>query len=157
MPSLKTTKDRGAKIPINAVKQYAANKNLVLEYAECSTSRLVFFAKKLSVAEKKAFTRTMSDMLYTCGATLQEFINPNAENNNKQTSILEKCFVRANNNCGKPVEALCYSVEYPDCGCHCGSKRRLVNARNEHSMRKSCRQKKKPPVMKRKRKALDIS
>ena len=98
MPSLKTKKDRGAKIPINAVKQYAANKNLVLEYAECSTSRLVFFAKKLSVAEKKAFTRTMSDMLYTCGATLQEFINPNAENNNKQTSILEKCFVRANNN-----------------------------------------------------------
>ena len=83
----------------------------------------IFFAKKLSVAEKKAFTRTMPDMLYSCGATLQEFINPNAENNNKQTSILEKCFVRANNNCGKPVEALCYSVEYPDCCCHCGSKR----------------------------------
>ena len=76
----------------------------------------------------------MSDMLYACGATLQEFINPNAENNNKETSILEKCFIRANNTCSKPVEALYYSVWYPDCCCHCGLKRYLVNATNEYSM-----------------------
>ena len=85
----------------------------------------------------------MSDMLYTNGATLQKFINPNAENNNKQTSILEKCFVRANNTCGKPVEALYYSVGYPDCCCPCGSKRQLVNATDEYSMCNPCKQKKK--------------
>ena len=76
----------------------------------------------------------MSDMLYACGATLQEFINSNAENNNKETSILEKCFIRANNTYSKPVETLYYSVWYPDCCCHCGLKRCLVNATNEYSM-----------------------
>ena len=66
-------------------------------------------------------------------------------------------FHRANNTCGKPVEALYYSVGYPDCCYHCGSKRRLVNATNEYSICKPCKQKKKPPVMNHKRKALDMS
>ena len=35
--------------------------------------------------------------------------------------ILEKCFARGNNTCGKPVEAYYYSVGYPDCCCCCGS------------------------------------
>ena len=54
--------------------------------------------------------------------------------------ILEKCFARGNNTCGKPVEAYYYSVGYPDCCCCCGSKRHLVNATIEYSMRKPCKQ-----------------
>ena len=98
----------------------------------------------------------MSDMLYTCGATLLEFINANNQND-KQFSILEKCFVRANHTCFKPVEALYYSVGYPDCCCHCGCKRCLIKAANEYTMCRPCIQKNKAPVMKRKRKAIDMS
>ena len=98
----------------------------------------------------------MSDMLYTCGATLLEFKNANNQND-KQFSILEKCFVRANHTCFKPVEALYYSVGYPDCCCHCGCKCRLIKATNEYTMCRPCQQKNKAPVMKHKRKAIDMS
>ena len=50
----------------------------------------------------------------------------------------------------------CLLSHLPFC-CHFGSKRHLVNAANEYSMCKPCKQKKKPSVMKCKRKAIDMS
>ena len=138
-PSLKTGKDRNAKIPFNVVKQHATNTNLLLECAECNKLRLVFSAKKLSAAEKKLFNRVMSDMLYTCSVSLLEFKNANNQNG-QQLSILEKCFVRANHTFFKPVEALYYSVGYSDYCCHCGCKRHLIKAANEYTMCRPCKQ-----------------
>ena len=155
MPSLKTTKDRGHKIPFNPTKQHATNTNLFVECAECSKPRVVYAAKKISDGERKSFKLAMSDMLYTCGASLHEFKNTNDENDKRYT-ILEKVFVRTNNSCTKPVEALYYTVNYPDCCCHCGSKRRLIKSTNEYSICSPCKVVlKKLPVSKRKRKLLD--
>ena len=98
----------------------------------------------------------MSDMLYTCGATLLEFENTNNQKD-KQFSILEKCFIRANHTCFKPIEALYYSAGYPDCCCHCGCKCCLIKATNEYTMYRPCKQKNKAPIMKRKQKAIDMS
>ena len=55
MPSLKTSKDRGSKVPFNVVKQHATNTGITIECAECSKPRLVVSAKKLTAHEKKAF------------------------------------------------------------------------------------------------------
>ena len=73
MPSSKTSKDCGSKVPFNVVKQHATNTGITIKCAECSKPRLVVSAKKLTAHEKKAFHRLMSDMLYTCGTMLSEF------------------------------------------------------------------------------------
>ena len=88
MPSLKTSKDRGCKVPLNVIKQHATNTGITIECAECSKPRLVVSAKKLTANEKKSFHRLMSDMLYTCVATLSEFKN-SADPYNRHYSILD--------------------------------------------------------------------
>ena len=123
MPSLKTSKDRGHKILSNPVKQHASTTGLTIDCNECNKPRLVYSAKKLTEGEKKSFNRVMSDMMYTCGATLVEFNDPSNPSNHRY-DILDKCFVRANNNCSKPVEPLYYTCNYPECCVHCGSKQR---------------------------------
>ena len=47
MPSLKTSKDCGHKIPFNPVKQHASNTGLIIDCNECSKLRLVYTAKRL--------------------------------------------------------------------------------------------------------------
>ena len=65
-------------------------------------------------------------------------------------------FRQSNHTCFKTVEALYYSVGYPDCCCHCGCKCHLIKATNEYTMCRPCKQKNKAPVMKHKRKAIDV-
>ena len=55
MPSLKTSKDHGSKVPFHVVKQHATNTGITIKCAECSKPRLVVSAKKLMTHEKKAF------------------------------------------------------------------------------------------------------
>ena len=55
MPSSKTSKDCGSKVPFNVVKQHATNTDITIECGECSKPRLVVSAKKLTTHEKKAF------------------------------------------------------------------------------------------------------
>ena len=55
MPSLKTSKDHGSKVPFNVVKQHATNTGITIECTECSKPPLVVSAKKLTAHEKKAF------------------------------------------------------------------------------------------------------
>ena len=102
----------------------------------------------------------MSDMLYTCGATVSEFKN-STDPNNRCYSILDKCFVRANHNCSKPVEPLYCTCNYTECCCHCGSKWRLTTTTttttNEHPICTTCKVVQKlPAVLKRKRKAITL-
>ena len=73
MPSLKTLKDRGHKIPFNPAKQHAANTLLTVECAECSEPRIVYAARKISASEKKNFHIVIGSALFTCGALLAEF------------------------------------------------------------------------------------
>ena len=47
MPSLKTSKDCGHKIPFNPVKQHASSTSLIIDCNECSKPRLVYTAKRL--------------------------------------------------------------------------------------------------------------
>ena len=136
MPSLKTTKDRGHKIPFNPVKQHGANTQLTIECVECSKLRIVYSAKKLSTTERCNFNAVMSSMLFTCGAILAEF---KAQVNHEKNAILDKVFVRANNNCTKPIEALYYTLNYAECCCHCGSKRRLIKTVNEYPICTPCK------------------
>ena len=156
MPSLKTSKNRGSKVPFNVVKQHATNTGITIECAECSKPPLVVSAKKLTAHEKKAFHRLMSDMLYICGATLSKFKN-GTDPNNRRYSILDKCFVRANHNCSKPMEPLYYTCNYTECCCHCSSKRRLTTTANEYPICTTCKVVKKlPAALKRKRKAITL-
>ena len=98
----------------------------------------------------------MSDMLYTCGTMLSEFKN-GTDPNNSRYSILDKCFVRANHNCSKPVEPLHYRCNYTKCSCHCGSKWRLTTTTNECPICTTCKVVKKlPAVLKPKRKAITL-
>ena len=53
MPSLKTSKDHGHKIPFNPVKQHPSNTGLIIDCNECSKPRLVYTTKRLTKAEKK--------------------------------------------------------------------------------------------------------
>ena len=73
MPSLKTLKDCGHKIPFNPAKQHAANTMLTVECAECSKPRLAYAARKISASEKKNFHIVMGSALFTCGALLAKF------------------------------------------------------------------------------------
>ena len=159
MPSLKTSKDRGSKVPFNVVKQHATITGITIKCAECSKPRLVVSAKKLTGHEKKAFHRLMSAMLYTCGVMLSEFKN-SMDPNNRHYSILDKCFVRANHNCSNPMitlKPLYYTCNYTECCCHCGSKRRLTTTTNEYPICTTCKVVKKlPAVLKHKRKAITL-
>ena len=73
----------------------------------------MYTAKRLTEAEKKLFNRVMNDMMYTCGATLVEFKDP-SNPSNRRYDILDKCFVRANKNCSKPVEPCITVVTIPN-------------------------------------------
>ena len=133
MPSLKTPKDRGHRIPFKLIKQHASNTGLIIDCNECSKPRLVYTAKRLTEAEKKLFNRVMNDMMHTGGTTLAEFKDP-SNRSNCRYDIFNKCFVRANNSCSKPVEPLYYTCNYPQCCVHCGSKQRLTSGINENPM-----------------------
>ena len=108
MPSLKTSKDRGHKTPFNPVKIHASNTGLIIDCNKCCKPQLVYTAKRLTDAEKKSFNRVTNDMTYTCGATFVEFKDP-SNPSNRRYDIPDNCFVRANNNCSKPVEPLHYT------------------------------------------------
>ena len=153
MPSLKTSKDRGHKIPFNPVKQHGANTQLTVTCVECSKLRVVYSAKKLGAVDRSNFDAVMSSMLFTCGAILAEF---KPQVNKEKGSVLDKVFVRANHNCTKPIEALYYTLNYTECCCHCGSKHRLIKATNDYPICTPCKVlKKKGAVQKRKRKNMD--
>ena len=113
MPSLKTSKDYGHKIPFNTVKQNASKTGLTIDCNECRKPRLDT-AKRLKEVQKKSFNRVINDMMNTCGTTLVEFKDP-SNPSNRRYDIFHKCFVRASNNCSKPVEPLYYSCNYPEC------------------------------------------
>ena len=144
MPSLKTSKDRGHKIPFNPVKQHGSNTGLIIDCNDCSKPPLVYTAKRLTEAEKKSFNRAMNDMMHTCGATLVEFKDPSNPSNHRY-DILDKCFMRANNNCFKQVELLNYNCNYPECCVHRGWKQRLTCGINEYPMYTPCKVLKKTP------------
>ena len=114
MPSLKTSKDRGNKIPFNPVKQNASKTGLIIDCNECSKPRLVYTAKRSTKVKKKLFNRVTNDMINTCGATLVEF-KDSANPSNRLYDILDKCFVRTNNSCSKPVEPLYNNCNCPEC------------------------------------------
>ena len=114
VPSLKTSKDHGHKIPFNPGKQNASKTGLIIDCNECSKPQLVYTAKRLTEVQKESFNRAMNDMMNTCGTTLVEFKDP-SNPSNRRYDILHKCFVRANNNCSKPVEPLYYSCNYSEC------------------------------------------
>ena len=58
-PSLKTGKDRSAKMPFNVVKQHATNTNLLLECAECNKPRLDWFSQQKNYLQPKRNRSTM--------------------------------------------------------------------------------------------------
>ena len=73
--------------------------------------------------------------------------------NTRKAECLDKLFVRANLSCIKPIEALYYTLDYPERCAHCGSKRSLQKIVNAYPIRKPCKEvKKKIPVLNRKRK-----
>ena len=93
----------------------------------------------------------MNDMMHTYGATLVRFEDP-SNPNNCQYDIFDKCFVRVNSNCYKPVEPLYYTCKYPKCCAHCELKQRLTSGINEYPMCTTCKVLKKLPlILKRKR------
>ena len=112
MTSLKILKDYGHKIPFNPAKQHVANTMLTVECAECSKPRLIYAARKISVSEKKIYI-VMGSALFTCGALLAEF--KSIDRNTKKAECLDKLFVHANLSCIKPIEALYYTLDYPEC------------------------------------------
>ena len=150
MSSLKALKDHGHKIPFKPAKQHAVNTMLTVEWAECSKPCMVYAARKISVSEKKNFHIVMGSALLTRGTLLAEFklidLNTKAE-------WLDKLFVHGNLSCIKPINALYYTLNYPECCAHCGSKRSLQQTVNAYPICKPCKEvKKKIPVPKRKRK-----
>ena len=151
MPSLKTLKHSGHKIPFNPAEQHSANTMLRVECAECLKPRLVYEARKISASEKKNFYIIMGSALFTCGTLLAEF--KLIDLNNNKVKCLDKLFVHVNLLCIKPIEAFYYTLNYPEHCAHCGSKRSLQKAVNAYPICKPCKEvKKKIPVLKRKRK-----
>ena len=140
MSSLKALKDHGHKIPFKPAKQHAANTMLTVEWAECSKPCMVYAARKISVSEKKNFHIVMGSALLTRGTLLAEFklidLNTKAE-------WLDKLFVHGNLSCIKPINALYYTLNYPECCAHCGSKRSLQQTVNAYPICKPCKEVKK--------------
>ena len=82
---------------------------LTVKCAECSKPRLVYAARKISASGKKKFHIIMGSALITCGALLAVF-----KSIDLNTKKLDKLFARANLSCIKPVEALYYTLNYPE-------------------------------------------
>ena len=147
-PSFNVNANKGHQIPFNPVKQHVLNTRLTLECSECSKPRLIYSKNKLAHADIKMFSNIMNDLLFTCGASLSEF--PVFGDSKKH--LMEKLYVRQNLNCQTPVETLYYSADiYPQCCCHCGSKRRLRLQDGHYPICSPCVAQKKQPIHKRKR------
>ena len=89
--------------------------------------------------------------MFTSGALLAEF--KSIDLNTKKAECLDKLLVRANLSCIKPIEALYYTLNYPERGTHFGSKRILQKTVNAYPICKPRKEvKKKILLLKRKRK-----
>ena len=97
-----------------------ANTMLIDQCAECSKPHLVYAARKRSVNEKKNFHIIMGSALFTCGTLSAEF--KLIDLNTKKAECLDKLLECANLSCIKPIEALYYTLNYPKCCAHYGSK-----------------------------------
>ena len=101
--------------------------------------------------KRKIFTSSWGVLSFTCGALLAEFMS--IDLNTKKAECLDKLFVRANLSFIKPIEALYYTLDYPERCAHSGSKRSLQKTVNAYPICKPCKEvKKKRKVLKRKRK-----
>lgn len=142
LPSLQVS-SRGHRIPFNPLIQHAKNTGITVSCVECNKPRLVYARKKVPTNIIKQFKHEISELWFTCGATIEELVG-------KETAY-DILFIRANNTCQKPVESIYYSANYSMCCCHCGSTRRLVTSTDAFPMCSTCKNiKKKDLVMKRK-------
>ena len=109
MPSLKTLKDPGHKIPFKPAKQHAANTMLTVEYAECSKTCMVYATRKISMQEKKNFHIVMGSALFKCGTLLAKL--KLIDLNTKKAGCLDKLFVHANLTCIESIKAFISYLE----------------------------------------------
>lgn len=119
---------------------------------ECDKPRCLHSAKKLSKKEFVDLQRALEDISYTCGATIQDFVENHEEN---PDHILLKVHARKDLQCQTPVEVPYYSSGiYPLLCCHCATSEELVSGEAARDIYATCSVcfDSKPRLLKRKRK-----
>ena len=77
-PSHGKMKTKTKKIPFHASVQHVCNTEMTLQCKECSMWRLIYAKRKLKAEEKVQLDESLNDMLFSCGAQLQDaYIHPN--------------------------------------------------------------------------------
>ena len=111
-PSCSGKKTKGKTLPFRASVQHVCNTEMMLQCEECCMWRLVYAKRKLKAEEKVQLDRSLSDMLFSCGAQLQDAdIPPNLQ---------DVVFVRELS-CDEPIERLYYAAKFADICIHCAS------------------------------------
>ena len=108
-PSLKAKKQKS--LSYSPSKQHATNVGVVIQCEECSKWRLMFSKRKLSLHQQQELRSRVSDLSYSCGATMEDVDLPD---DLQCVEIRSHC-------CSDLIERLYYSAYPEDVLCiHCG-------------------------------------
>ena len=113
---------------------------------------------KLNYAELRAVSRTLDELLYTCGSTLQEVtVDQQKDDPIETTALFERVFAQANLTCEDPVEVPYYSCEmFPLVCVHCACEHDHMEE-GRYPICELCKQEGKTAILKRKRKLFTCS
>ena len=115
-PSQKAKKQKS--LSYSPSKQHATNVGVVIQCEECSKWRLMFSKRKLSLHQQQELRNIVSDLSYSCGATMDDVDLPD---HLKCVEIRSHC-------CSDSIERLYYSAYPEDVLCiHCGQTRNVAS------------------------------
>ena len=154
-PSCKSKPGRSSHgIPFSPNAQTA--RELIL-CSECLRPRVIYAQRKLSHYDECALSRSIEEILYTCGSSLQGLdVEARSGEPPSVLTLFDRVFVRANLTCEdlEQVEVPYYSSEKfapvcSDCACDCAG---ADNIEGQYPLCQYCRAQGKQPMLKRKRK-----
>ena len=149
-PSLKTDSKGGHGIPFSPSAQTARG---IVMCCECLRPRVLYAQHKLNYAELRAVSRTLDELLYTCGSTLQGVtVDRQKDGPVETTALFERVFARATLTCEDPVEVPYSSCEmFPLVCVHCACEHDHMEE-GRYPICELCKQEGKTAILKRKRK-----
>ena len=109
-PSLQQRKKKKS-ISFSPSVQHVNNVSTLMQCEECQMWRLLFSKRKLTIPQRRTLERTLADIVYSCGATLEDLVMP---------PELSTVCVR-DHQCGDPMEKLYYSAGYDPVCYYCAS------------------------------------
>ena len=155
-PTLQSSAEKSnSGIPFNPSAQFARNIARVLHCTECDKPRVLYSSHKLLSQDGKVLDFTLSNVLYSCGTELKDYIPDEINEGVRSEHILNRVFVRKNISCSSRIETSYFSSDcFSDVCIYCGSSDSLIPTNEVNGYYPQCgsckSDSKEPGILKRK-------